>query len=143
MLHINKTGFQNHPTPFYAYDLHLLRDTLHTAAKEAARYKYQVHYALKANANDPVLAEMQKVGFGADCVSGNEVKKALVSGFKADKVVFAGVGKSDAEMTFALQNDIFCFNVESLHELEVLNELAGSLGKKARIIGIRRRGAPQ
>ncbi|MFC5271641.1 diaminopimelate decarboxylase [Adhaeribacter terreus] len=133
MLHINKTELQNNPTPFYAYDLKLLRETLQAAAKEAQKHDYHVHYALKANTNDPVLAEIRNVGFGADCVSGNEVKKALAAGFTADKVVFAGVGKSDAEINFGLENDIFCFNAESVHELEVLNELAGKMGKKARI----------
>ena len=133
MLHINKTELQNHPTPFYAYDLQLLRETLQSAATEAQKYGYHVHYALKANTNDPVLAEILKLGFGADCVSGNEVKKALESGFPAGKVVFAGVGKSDAEINYGLENDIFCFNAESVHELEVLNELAGKMGKTARI----------
>ena len=69
MLHINKTELQNHPTPFYAYDLRLLRETLQTAAKEAQKHAYHVHYAQKANTNDPVLAEIRHIGFGADCVS--------------------------------------------------------------------------
>jgi len=133
MLHINKAELQNHPTPFYAYDLKLLRETLQAAAQAAGKYGYHIHYALKANSNEPILAEMQQIGFGADCVSGNEVKRALESGFAPEKVVFAGVGKSDRELLFALENDIFCFNVESLHELEVLNELAGKTGKVARI----------
>lgn len=133
MLHINKAELQNHPTPFYAYDLKLLRDTLQAAGAAAGKYGYHVHYALKANSNEPILAEMQQAGFGADCVSGNEVKRAIETGFTSDKIVFAGVGKSDRELLFALQNDIFCFNVESIHELEVLNELAGESKKTARI----------
>ncbi|KAA9332749.1 diaminopimelate decarboxylase [Adhaeribacter soli] len=133
MLHIKKAELQNHPTPFYAYDLKLLRETLQAAAHAAGKYGYHIHYALKANSNEPILAEMQQIGFGADCVSGNEVKRALETGFAPEKVVFAGVGKSDRELRFALENDIFCFNVESLHELEVLNELAGESGKTARI----------
>ena len=92
-----------------------------------------MHYALKANANEPVLDEMRRHGFGADCVSGNEIKAAIVNGFAPEQVVFAGVGKSDDEINYALDQDIFCFNCESGHELEVLNELAGKKGKIARI----------
>ncbi len=121
------------PTPFYAYNLALLRQTLQAAAKAAGKYGYHVHYALKANANPKILAEVKKVGFGADCVSGNEIKAALESGFPAAKTVFAGVGKTDREINFALEKEIFCFNCESLQELEVLNELAGKAGKIARI----------
>jgi diaminopimelate decarboxylase len=130
---LDRNTLLQHPTPFYGYDLGLLRETLQVAATVAKEYGYHVHYALKANTNNPILEEIRKVGFGADCVSGNEVKKALESGFTPGKVVFAGVGKSDPEMIFALENDIFCFNIESLPELEVLNELAGNLGKTARI----------
>ncbi len=124
---------QQHPTPFYLYDLALLRESLQKAQQEAFKYKYNVHYALKANANIPVLEEVLNVGFGADCVSGNEVRRAIENGFKPQHVVFAGVGKSDTEIIFALEQDIFCFNCESSHELEVLNELAEKQGKIARI----------
>ncbi len=124
---------QQQVTPFYAYDLNLLRQTLQSAASEAGKYNFHVHYALKANANSPILSEMKNVGFGADCVSGNEVKCAIENGFKPQDVVFAGVGKSDTEINYALDQDIFCFNCESSHELEVLNELATAKGKTARV----------
>jgi len=133
MLKENLQELQQQATPFYVYDLNLLRETLQSAATEAAKYNYHVHYALKANANAPILAQMLNAGFGADCVSGNEVKRAIESGFKPENVVFAGVGKSDAEINYALDQDIFCFNCESKHELEILNELAEAKGKKARI----------
>jgi diaminopimelate decarboxylase len=133
MLKQHLQELQQHATPFYAYNLDLLRETLNSARTEAAKYNYHVHYALKANANAPVLAEMLHAGFGADCVSGNEVKRAIESGFKPENVVFAGVGKSDAEINYALDQDIFCFNCESKHELEILNELAEAKGKTARI----------
>ncbi|MBJ6118592.1 diaminopimelate decarboxylase [Pontibacter sp. BT310] len=133
MLKQHLQELQQHATPFYAYNLDLLRQTLNSARTEASKYKYHVHYALKANANAPVLAEMLHAGFGADCVSGNEVKRAIESGFKPENVVFAGVGKSDAEINYALDQDIFCFNCESKHELEILNELAEAKGKTARI----------
>ena len=125
--------WQQEPTPFYFYDLDLLRQTLDKAQTAAAKYQYQVHYALKANSNKPVLKLINKFGFGADCVSGNEIKRALKRGFKAEDIVFAGVGKSDAEINFALKHDIFCFNCESLPEIEVINQLAAEQGRVARI----------
>ncbi|WP_347158158.1 diaminopimelate decarboxylase [Pontibacter chitinilyticus] len=133
MLNLNVEELRRHATPLYVYDLNLLRQTLEAAQAEAAKYNYHVHYALKANANAPVLEEMRHVGFGADCVSGNEVKAAIENGFAPADVVFAGVGKSDAEINYALDQDIFCFNCESKHELEVLNELAAAKDKTARI----------
>lgn len=124
---------KNLPTPFYYYDLDLLDRTLDACKKAAARYDFHVHYAMKANANDPVLKRIRDEGFGADCVSGNEVKKAVEMGFDAKKIAFAGVGKSDAEIRYALEQEIFSFNVESIPELEVLNEMAVSMNKKARV----------
>ncbi|MCJ8209532.1 diaminopimelate decarboxylase [Mucilaginibacter sp. RS28] len=125
--------FKQTETPFYYYDLGLLRNTL-TACRDAADvYGYQVHYAMKANFNPKVLQAIQSFGFGADCVSGNEVKSAVEYGFGKDKVVFAGVGKSDREINAALDLDIFCFNVESVQELLVINDLAGAKGKKAKL----------
>ena len=121
-------------TPFYYYDTALLRTTLAAIAKEVAPYpNYHVHYAMKANANPRLLQVIQQAGLGADCVSGGEVQRAIDAGFPADKIVYAGVGKSDREILTALQHDIFCFNVESIPELEVINELAARAGKVARV----------
>lgn len=120
-------------TPFYYYDLGLLRRTLEECRAESQRYGYHVHYAVKANANRPILEMVREHGLGADCVSGNEVQRAIDCGFEPQNVVFAGVGKSDEEIRLALNNDIFCFNCESIEEIEVINELAGQLGKQARI----------
>jgi len=120
-------------TPFYFYDLKLLGQNLEAAKTEAARYGYHVHYAVKANANDRILQTIAKAGFGADCVSGGEVEASIKAGFPANKVVFAGVGKADWEINLGLDNDIFCFNAESIPELEVINGLAAAKGKKARI----------
>lgn len=125
--------FANIETPFYYYDLQLLEQTLTNCKNAADAYKFHVHYAMKANFNPQVLAKIKTAGFGADCVSGGEVHKALQVGFDADKVVFAGVGKADKEINQALDNDIFCFNVESLQELEVINELAKAKNKIAKI----------
>lgn len=120
-------------TPFYFYDLQLLKQNLEAAKIEAERYGYHVHYAVKANANDRILETIAKAGFGADCVSGGEVEASIKAGFPADKVVFAGVGKADWEINLGLDNDIFCFNAESIPELEVIDELAAAKGKKARV----------
>jgi len=125
--------FANLETPFYFYDLTLLQKTLSTCADAAKLYNFHVHYAMKANFNARVLEKIKDTGFGADCVSGGEVSKAIEVGFKKDQVVFAGVGKSDKEINGALDNDIFCFNVESIQELEVIDELAGKKNKKARV----------
>lgn len=124
---------QQRPTPFYLYDLGLLDRTLSAAKKASAQYNFHVHYALKANSNPEILERVRKAGFGADCVSGNEVKRAVETGFSKEEIVFAGVGKSDVEIRLALSNDIFCFNCESLPEMEVINQLAREVNKKARI----------
>ena len=121
-------------TPFYYYDIALLQATLDAIRHEIALHpNYHVHYALKANANPRLLEVIQQAGLGADCVSGGEVQRAIEAGFPADKVVYAGVGKSDREILLALQHDIFCFNVESIPELQVINELAAREGKVARV----------
>ncbi|WP_316819041.1 diaminopimelate decarboxylase [Pedobacter nyackensis] len=125
--------FANLETPFYYYDLNLLQNTLNTCAAAAKLYNFHVHYAMKANFNEKVLQAIKAVGFGADCVSGGEVNKAVETGFDNAQIVFAGVGKSDKEINHALDKDIFCFNVESVQELEVINELAEKKGKKARV----------
>ncbi|NGM72864.1 diaminopimelate decarboxylase [Sphingobacterium sp. SGL-16] len=120
-------------TPFYFYDLTLLERTLEIAKKAADKRNFHIHYALKANFNDRILSVIQSKGFGADCVSGNEVEKSIELGFSADKITFAGVGKSDKEIISALKHQIFAFNVESIQELEVINELAEQVGEKANV----------
>lgn len=125
--------FQQLRTPFYYYNMELLHRTLDAIKGEATKYGYHVHYAVKANANSKVLTSISEYGFGADCVSGNEVKASLQAGFPSQKVVFAGVGKADWEINYGLDNDILCFNVESIPELEVIDELAQVKGKKARV----------
>ena len=117
-------------TPFYLYDTKLLARTL-AAVKNAAAKNYHLHYALKANAHPTLLALIKDAGLGADCVSGNEIRRALESGFTAESIVFAGVGKSDKEINLAIASGIFCFNVESVAEMEVINQLAAAAGKKA------------
>ncbi|MDR3350677.1 MAG: diaminopimelate decarboxylase, partial [Prevotellaceae bacterium] len=113
------------PTPCYLYDTALLGETLKIAQREAAKYHYEIHYAVKANFNRRILQQIATCGLGADCVSGGEIQAALEAGFPAAKIVYAGVGKADWEIALALEKNIFCFNAESLAELEVINELAG------------------
>ncbi len=125
--------FQDIQTPFYYYDLDLLRKTLADINTQSSRSNFDVHYAMKANVNPSVLACIKQAGLGADCVSGGEVQAALDAGIPAAKVVFAGVGKADWEINLGLENDIFCFNVESIPELEVINELAIAKGKTAQV----------
>ena len=126
--------FEQMQTPFYYYDTELLRETLRTINKEAGRHEgFVVHYAIKANANPKVLNVICQAGLGADCVSGGEIKRCLEAGFAPSKIVYAGVGKSDWEINLGLDKNIFCFNVESVAELAVINELAEKKGKVASI----------
>lgn len=130
----NILKFKEVHTPFYFYNTALLKETLQKIKKEISAHKnYIVHYAIKANANPKLLRLIAQAGFGADCVSGGEIQRALDTGFPASKIVFAGVGKSDWEINLGLDNDIFCFNVESEPELEVINELAKAKGKIASV----------
>ncbi|MFN8258849.1 MAG: diaminopimelate decarboxylase [Bacteroidales bacterium] len=125
--------FKTLETPFYYYNLERFRTILSRIKTAASRYNYIVHYAMKANANDKLLSVIKEFGFGADCVSGNEVKKAIDAGYNPKEIAFAGVGKSDKEINFALDNDIFSFNCESGQELIIINEFARLKGKKANI----------
>ena len=125
--------FKTKETPFYYYDLDILQKTLDAVNANASKFNFHVHYALKANFNERILEAIKNSGLGADCVSGNEVLKAVEKGFPASKIVFAGVGKSDKEILIALNEDIFAFNVESVQEIEVIASLAKSVNKKARI----------
>lgn len=120
-------------TPYYCYDLSLLRNTIGTIQKEISGFPFVVHYAVKANANPRILEEISKTGLGADLVSGNEILAALKAGFAPGMMAFAGVGKTDSEIEIAIDNDIYCFNVESEPEMEIINEIAGLKGKKVGI----------
>lgn len=125
--------FSQIQTPFYYYDLDVLRTTLAEINLQAKKSDFHVHYAMKANVNPSVLAVIKDAGLGADCVSGGEVQAAIDAGISPSQVVFAGVGKADWEINLGLDHDIFCFNVESIPELEVINELAAAKGKTAKV----------
>lgn len=129
--------FKEMQTPFYYYDTQLLNSTLNSINTELECHRnFVVHYAVKANANPKILDIICKAGLGADCVSGGEISAALAAGFPSEKIVFAGVGKSDDEINLGLDNDIFCFNVESIQELQVINQLAG-VGNKIASVAFR------
>ena len=124
--------FESLQTPFYYYDIELLRKTLEEVRRQSDE-TFKVHYAIKANFNPVILKVIASEGLGADCVSGGEIKAALKAGFKASDIVFAGVGKSDAEIVYGLENGIGRFNVESAAELEIISEIASSMGLEANI----------
>lgn len=125
--------FKQIPTPFYYYDMALLQDTLDEIKRCIAGFPFKVHYAVKANANATILEQIRRAGLGIDCVSGGELAAAISAGFAGNEIAFAGVGKTDKEIAAGIDSDIFCFNVESLPEMEVINEIAASKGKVARI----------
>ena len=118
-------------TPFYLYDINLLRQTLESVVYESNKYNYKVHYAIKANNDDYLLSIIKEYGIGIDCASGNEVRKAIESGFDPKTVVYAGVGKRDKEIRYAIEQGILAINCESIEELQVVNELAAQMGKVA------------
>ena len=125
--------FKQIPTPFYYYDMALLQYTLDEIKRCIAGFPFKVHYAVKANANATILEQIRRAGLGIDCVSGGELAAAISAGFAGNEIAFAGVGKTDKEIAAGIDSDIFCFNVESLPEIEVINEIAASKGKVARI----------
>jgi diaminopimelate decarboxylase len=131
----NKTieKFRKIETPFYYYDLDVLRSTLDLVKKESDNSGFKIHYAVKANSNPRILKIISSYGFGADCVSFNEINAAINAGFNSSDIVFAGVGKTDKDIVAALKADIFCFNCESIPEIEVIDQLALKQGQTAQI----------
>jgi len=125
--------FSEIETPFYYYDLNVLRPTLEVVKKESENSGYKIHYAVKANSNPRILKIISSYGFGADCVSWNEIAASIEAGFDPSHIVFAGVGKTDRDIEAALEADIYCFNCESIPEIEVIDQLASKHNKTARI----------
>lgn len=123
-----------HNTPYYIYDTSLFRKTVKVAQKAASTIpNSHIHFAIKSNNNAGLLDIVAKEGLGADCVSGQEISRAIESGIPADKIMFAGVGKTDEEIELALTAGIGCLNVESIPELEIINQLAGKQKKIANV----------
>ena len=125
--------FKTLDTPFYYYDLNVLKNTLEEIKSNVSGVPFKVHYAIKANANDRILSIIRESGLGVDCVSGGELNAAIKAGFDGSKIAFAGVGKTDKEISAGIDNGIFCFNVESLPEMQVINEIASNKGKTANV----------
>jgi diaminopimelate decarboxylase len=120
-------------TPFYCYSTATLERHYRVFSDAFAGEKALICYALKANSNQSVLRTLAKLGAGADVVSDGELKRALAAGIPPERIVFSGVGKTEAELRAALATDILCINVESEPELELLSRLASEQGKTARI----------
>ncbi len=121
------------PTPFYLYRMDRLEKSLSAISRALGDENFHVHYAVKANANLPILKKVKEAGLGSDCVSGGEIQRSIEAGFSPGKIVFAGVGKSDREIELALDHEIQTFNCESKMEVEVLADLATRKEKKANV----------
>ncbi|MBM7324373.1 diaminopimelate decarboxylase, partial [Agrobacterium sp. S2] len=120
-------------TPFYVYSTATLERHYKVFSGAFADVDAMVCYAMKANSNQAVLKTLAKLGAGIDVVSGGELRRALAAGVPANRIMFSGVGKTVAEMDYALDVGIYCFNIESEPELEVLNLRAIKAGKRAHV----------
>src|SRR6201747_1279535 len=120
-------------TPFYCYSTATLERHYRVFADAFADVPSLICYAMKANSNQAVLATLARLGAGADVVSGGELKRARAAGIPADKILFSGIGKTEAELRAALAEDVLCINVESEPELELLSRLAVEMGRTARV----------
>ncbi|MCF0176071.1 MAG: diaminopimelate decarboxylase [Bacteroidales bacterium] len=131
MLSVEKLSTKE--TPYYLYDAELLKRTVDEAARLSVLHGIEVHYAIKANNDARLLKTVAAAGMGADCVSGNEVLAAMEAGFPAEKVFYTGVGKTDREISSCLKLGIGCFNCESIEEIELIDQMAGEAGVRARL----------
>ena len=130
MQELDTNKLKKYRTPFYYYDTPLLEKTISTCLSITNPNNIKIHFSLKSNFNEKVLKLISShPEIGADCVSGGEVKLALKF-FKPESIVFAGIGKTDEEISFAVDNNIFCLNVESLEELDNLNNICTEKKKK-------------
>src|SRR5260221_6569984 len=120
-------------TPFYCYSTATLERHYRVFSGAFADEKVLVCYSLKANSNQSVLRTLAKLGAGADVVWGGELKRALAAGIPPEKILFSGIGKTEAELRAALDADVLCINIESEPELELLSRLAAETGRAARI----------
>ena len=121
-------------TPFYCYSSATLERHYRVFADAFADLDAMVCYAMKANSNQAVLATLARLGAGADVVSEGELRRALAAGIPAERIMFSGVGKTAREMDAALEAGIFCFNVESEPELELLSQRAVAAGRESGLL---------
>ena len=124
---------RGYETPFYLYDTALLRQTLESVVSESNKYGYKVHYAIKANYDDHLLGIIREYGLGIDCASGNELRKAIEAGFDPKGIVYAGVGKRDKELRYAIEQEILAINCESIQELELIDRFSAEMGKTTEV----------
>ncbi|RME63428.1 MAG: diaminopimelate decarboxylase, partial [Nitrospirae bacterium] len=124
---------EEYGTPLYIYSYRTIERHYHAYEDSFGSYPHIICYAVKANSNIAILASLAKLGSGADIVSGGELYRALKAGIPASRIVYAGVGKTEEEIEYALRKGILMFNVESPEELEKINEVAARLNKKAPI----------
>ena len=124
---------RGYETPFYLYDTGLLRQTLESVVSESNKYGYKVHYAIKANYDDHLLGIIREYGLGIDCASGNELRKAIEAGFDPKGIVYAGVGKRDKELRYAIEQEILAINCESIQELELIDRFSAEMGKTTEV----------
>ena len=120
-------------TPFYCYSTATLTRHYQVFAGAFADVRALVCYAMKANSNQAVVRTLARLGAGADVVSGGELKRARTAGIPADKIMFSGIGKTEAELALAVDEGILCVNVESEPELELLSSIAASKGRTANV----------
>ena len=120
-------------TPVYIYSKQFLIDRAHDFQTAFAEIPHTVFYAVKSNYNVSVIRTLAQHGCGADVNSGGELYRALKAGVSPDKIIMAGVGKTEDEIRMALEHNILLLKAESRVEVEVINAIAGELGKKARV----------
>ena len=120
-------------TPAYVYSASAIREQYANLEQSLGALNHRLHYSVKANSNLAILRLLRKLGAGVDIVSGGELHRSLLAGFTGKDIVFSGVGKTEREMEEALRADVLLFNVESEQELHVLDEVAGRMGKRARV----------
>lgn len=131
-----ETLAKKHGTPLYLYSKSMIIDNFKAMDAAFASVPHTICYAMKANSNFQILKLMASLGSGGDVVSGGELFLAQKAGIPADKIVYAGVGKTDAEIKYAIESGILAFNVESAQELEVIDQVAQQMSKKA-LVAIR------
>jgi len=124
---------RKHGTPLFVYSQSTLENHYRKLDEALAPVDHLICYAMKANSNLAVMRTLANLGSGFDIVSGGELRRVIAAGGDPKKCTFAGVGKTEEEITLALRKRIYCFNVESLAELERINRVAGRLKKKAPI----------
>ena len=137
ILHFDKLNLldvaNTHQTPFYLYSENIIEDNFNSYLKSFGDNPHTICYSVKANSNLSILSYLAKLGSGFDIVSAGELSRVIYAGGDPQKTVFSGVGKTEEEIQYALDNDILCFNIESEDELVTINNIASKRNAKANI----------